>query len=151
MAQVSKKGLTLAKLTTWLELSNQGILDAERLASAVKEGLEKGEIVPQTEEVFAAQSAELLAFAKQLQLIKVAKPAFGGVHKKGYESYIKAQHPETVPLIEAMDKLSERSYEIITDSGEILTVQPLPFYRNITPKASDAQADVPETEGSVTV
>jgi len=152
MAAVSKKGLTLAKLSTWLELKNQGILSPDRLAVAVKEGLEKGEIVPQTEEVFAAQSADLLAFAKELQLIKVAKPAFGGVHKKGYESYIKSQYPETVPLIDAMDKLSERSYEVITDSGEILTVQPLPFYRNITPKpVVEGGANADATEGSVTV
>jgi hypothetical protein len=51
-----------------------------------------------------------------------------------------------------MDKLSERSYEVITDSGEILTVQPLPFYRNITPKpVVEGGANADATEGSVTV
>ena len=72
--------------------------------------------------------------------------------KKGYERYIKVQYPETVPLIDAMDKLSEKSYLITLDSGEVVTIQPLPFCRNITPKpAKPAETTVTPTEGAVQV
>jgi hypothetical protein len=149
---ISKKGLTLSKLQTWLELSKEGILTADRLAVAVKDGIDKGEIVAQTEEVFSAQSAELLEFAKSLNLIKTKSAPFGGGKKgKDYEDYIRAQYPETVPMFDAIKTLTSKSYEITTDAGDKLTVQPLPFCRNITPKpAKSVDASAP-VESSVTV
>jgi len=150
-AAVSKKGLTLAKLTTWMELKNQGILAPDRLALAVKEGIAKDEIAPQTEEVFAAQSAELLAFAKELNLIKTKSAPFG---KKGksYEDYIIEQYPAAKAGIDAVHELSKQTFKITLDSGDVVTVQPLPFYRNISPKsATPTTADVPSTEGAVVV
>ncbi len=150
MAQVSKKGLTLAKLETWMGLQKDGYLPADRLAVAVKEGLDKGEIVPQTEEVYAEKSAELLEFAKSLDLVKVKSAPFG---KKGkdYEDYIREQYPDTAQLFDAVKQLSSRSYDITLDSGEKATIQPLPFCRNITPKSEKVTAEAPSTEGAVSV
>jgi len=149
----SKKQTTFAKLETWMSLAKDGYLPQDRLDTALKEGIEKGEIVPQTEEVFAARSAELLAFAKQLNLIKTAKSAsFGGKKGKDWEDYIREQHPETIPLFDAGKELQSKSYEITTDAGEKVTLQPLPFVRNITPKPATpaTPAEVP-AEGTVIV
>jgi len=150
MAAVSKKGLTLTKLQTWMELSNGGALSADRLAIAVKEGLEKGEITPQTEEAFAAQSANLLAFAKSLGLIKEKAAAFGGKHKIGWGTLIANQYPEAQAYIAVLKEFSAKTYEVITDTGEKHTIQPLPFYRDITPEAQ-APAESTPTEGTVKV
>jgi hypothetical protein len=147
----SKKQTTFAKLETWMSLAKDGYLPQDRLDAALKEGIEKGEIVPQTEEAFAARSAELLAFAKQLNLIKTKSAPFAGKKGKDWEDYIREQHPETIPLFDAGKTLQSKSYEITTDAGEKVTLQPLPFVRNITPKpAAPATAEVP-AEGTVTV
>ena len=149
--EISKKGLTLSKLQTWLELSKEGILTADRLAVAVKDGVDKGEIVAQTEEVFSAQSAELLEFAKSLNLIRTKSAPFGGKKGKDWEDYVRAQYPATVPLFDAIKTLTSKSYEITTDAGEKVTIQPLPFCRNITPKSAKPATDTVPAEGTVTV
>jgi hypothetical protein len=151
--KVSTKGITMSKLETWMGLTKEGFLPQDRLDLAVKEGLEKGEIAPQTEEAFAERSAELLEFAKKLNLIKAKSVAFG---KKGkdFEDYIREQHPETIPLFDAVKQLTSKSYVITTDAGESLTIQPLPFCRNITPKPAkpaETPADATPSESSVTV
>lgn len=149
----SKKQTTFAKLETWMSLAKDGYLPQDRLDAALKEGIEKGEIVPQTEEAFAARSAELLAFAKQLNLIKTKSAPFGGKKGKDWEDYIREQHPETIPLFDAGKTLQSKSYEITTDAGEKVTLQPLPFVRNITPKpaTSATPVDPVPAEGTVTV
>ena len=149
----SKKQVTFLKLETWMGLVKDGFLPQDRLDAALKEGVEKGELTPQTEEAFASRSADLLAFAKQLNLVKAKSAPFGGGKKgKDWEDYIREQHPETVPLFDAGKTLQSKSYEITTDSGEKVTLQPLPFVRNITPKPASTTtiADVP-AEGTVVV
>ena len=147
MAAVSKRGLTLSKLETFKQLKDLGTLTDEVLAGAIKDGIAKGEIVPVTPSAFEGQYAGLLDFAKSFGLVKEGNgtPGFAGVHRKSYDSYIKEQFPETVPLFEALDKLTANSYKIKLDSGEEVIAQPMPFTRNITPKAEVAAVEETKT------
>jgi len=151
MGNVSKKSLTLAKLETFQTLNQQGILTDERLAQAIKDGLEKGEIQQLTPSSFDEKQAELKAFAEKFGLVKEKAEPFGGQHRKGGFEYIKEQHPETVPLFDALDVLIKKSYEVKLEDGTVKILQPMPFCRDITPKPKEATADVTPTETTATV
>ena len=137
MAQ-SKKALTMAKLEAFQALVSAGVVTKESIAPSVKDGLANGDIAFLTESAFEGKSAELLTFAKDFGLVKENGAVPSGFHKTGYLALIKSQYPETVAAIDAFNELSKNSYSIVLESGEKITVQPMPFARNISPKASDA-------------
>lgn len=136
---VSKKGLTLQKLLAFKSVKDSGMITDERLATVIKEAVDKGEIVPLTPNTFEGEFASLKDFATSFNLVKEKNGVpFNGVHRKGYAEYIKEQYPETVADFDAVDRLSSKSYKIKLDSGEEVIAQPMPFVRNITPKPADA-------------
>ena len=144
----SRKALTLAKLEAFQQLVDAGLLSKEALQANLSDAVEKGDITALTEKSFEGKAESLLAFAKEFGLVKEAgAPVGGGVHRTGYLHIIKTQHPETASAIDAMNEISKKSYEITLEDGSKITVQPMPFARNLSPKKEDTS----KKDGVVTV
>jgi hypothetical protein len=152
-----KKADVLSKLATLHSVHTQGLMNEDAVKKGIEGSLADGSLVPLREKDFEKSTPELKEFAAKYGVIKTrngsgrkgVKP--GEKDPNGMEVLVRAQHPQVIPILDAVEKLRKFPMTVTRADGTSIEVAFQPFFRNMSNAKAKKAETVTEGVGSAPI